>query len=132
MAAFCSAGLHARAGLAWRLEVAVSEKQPPNEVKELGLQEEGKGMALEARASNSEKKPPRLRLRSIDDTLQVHARVLRAAWGKADPDTYSRMLARHSKLLETRILQTMAVELKSRVALLREAKRVLKHDPEGE
>jgi len=68
---------------------------------------------------------PRLRLRSLDDTLRAHARLLRANFGKVEADVYSRMLKRHADMLSERYIQSLDEQLRERNALTREAQRVI-------
>lgn len=79
---------------------------------------------------NSEtEKLPRLRLRSLDDTLRAHARLLRGSFGKVDPDIYSRMLKRHSDMLAERYVQSLDEQLRERNALMNQAQRVIDAEP---
>jgi hypothetical protein len=82
---------------------------------------------VESKSKNQ--KRPRLRLRSLDDTLRAHARLLRASFGKVEADVYSRMLKRHADMLSERYIQSLDQQLRERNQLLAQARRVIDAEP---
>jgi len=99
-------------------------------INDLGTQGGSKVPLPQTREPNSEtEKRPRLRLRSLDDTLRAHARLLRASFGKVEADTYSRMLKRHSDMLAERYVQSLDEQLRERNNLLSQARRVIDANP---